>query len=102
MFKFYTKNRCKPPGYAKNLLRAIHIAAFILLANSPKLKAQTDPNQLNVQGIVYDEQEKVLAGASVKIQGSDKSVTTDNDGIFRLNGVKPNAILIVSYIGYGN
>lgn len=41
-----------------------------------------------------------LPGATVLVDGTAKGTTTDFDGSYVLNDVKPNAIIAISYIGY--
>ena len=43
-----------------------------------------------------------LPGATVLVKGTNNGTTTDFDGVFQLNGVAENAILVVSYIGFEN
>jgi TonB-linked SusC/RagA family outer membrane protein len=57
-------------------------------------KAQYVP----VKGIIRDSAGTPLAGASVKIKGSDKGTSTNNDGQFTLDA-KPGDVLIISYVG---
>ena len=55
-----------------------------------------------VTGTVYGETstgEEALIGANVVEKGTSNGVATDLDGNFRLK-VKPNAILVVSFVGY--
>lgn len=41
-----------------------------------------------------------LQGVTVKVKGSNLGTATDNNGNFKLNNVSPDAILVVSSIGY--
>ncbi|MDR3268580.1 MAG: TonB-dependent receptor [Tannerella sp.] len=63
-------------------------------------KQQADQEEgKKVSGIVTDEKGEPLAGASIMEKGIANGTVTDVDGKFRLN-VLPNAILVVSFIGY--
>jgi TonB-dependent starch-binding outer membrane protein SusC len=53
-----------------------------------------------VKGIVKDMDGKPLAGATVMVKGTKISVQTGEDGRFSLSAPE-NAVLVVSYIGYG-
>ncbi len=41
-----------------------------------------------------------IIGATVRIEGTDNATVTDLDGVASLRGVKPNAVYIVSCVGY--
>ena len=56
--------------------------------------------QATIQGIVRDDTGMVLPGASVVEKGTSNGTTTDFDGNFSINVSGPDAILVVSYIGY--
>ncbi|MCX2483818.1 SusC/RagA family TonB-linked outer membrane protein [Pedobacter sp. MR2016-24] len=53
-----------------------------------------------LHGVVYDESNKPLPGASVRIDGLDQTAVTNNMGIFFLKDPPSNGNLIVSYIGF--
>lgn len=55
-----------------------------------------------ISGYVYDEPEnKPLEGASVYLDGTTLSATTDSRGFFRINAPqKYNAALVISFIGF--
>src|SRR6185295_15425736 len=54
-----------------------------------------------VSGKITNEKGEPLAGATVIIQGQNKSVTTNNEGEFRIANTKPGKYtLTVSYVGY--
>ena len=54
--------------------------------------------QKTVSGVVEDQFDPV-AGANVVEKGTTNGTITDMDGKFTLN-VSPNAVLVVSFIGY--
>ena len=54
---------------------------------------------LNVNGIVVDENNEAVIGASILISGSKNGTKTDLDGKFTLKGVKASDKLVVSYVG---
>ena len=55
---------------------------------------------VNVTGTVTDENQDPLIGASVSVKGTSVAAVTDVDGNFSLDGVKNDAVIVVSYIGY--
>ncbi|WP_209401403.1 SusC/RagA family TonB-linked outer membrane protein [Pseudozobellia sp. WGM2] len=57
-------------------------------------------SQTTFQGLVLDENNVPLPGASVVIKGSSIGTATDFDGNFEIALPKGNEILLVSYIGY--
>ncbi|MFV0247341.1 MAG: SusC/RagA family TonB-linked outer membrane protein [Tenacibaculum sp.] len=57
------------------------------------------PVQQSVSGIVTDEKDLPLAGATVVEKGTNNGVSTDFDGNFTIK-VRANAILQISYLGY--
>jgi TonB-dependent starch-binding outer membrane protein SusC len=69
---------------------------------SPNADAtNVDVNSLiDVSGKVTDTEGNPLAGATVKVKGSDKLTTTNNAGVFVLKGVDNDAVLEISFIGY--
>ena len=54
---------------------------------------------ITVQGIVIDETDIPLIGATVQVKGGQAGAATDLYGNFTLT-VNKNATLVVSYIGY--
>ncbi len=55
---------------------------------------------INVRGRVVDEKGDPLAGATVNLKGTARSVITDNDGRFVMNNVTDDAILVITYLGF--
>lgn len=54
-----------------------------------------------IQGTIYDENTVPLEGVSVYYDGTTLGTTTNQNGQFEINSLAtPNAILVVSYIGY--
>lgn len=52
-----------------------------------------------VQGTVVDQSGPII-GASVVVKGTTRGNSTDVEGRYRLDGVKPGDVLQISYIGY--
>lgn len=79
----------------------------IFIREAPATDAQplsTSPpaaNDVQVSGTVVDSASgKPLAGVSIQIEGATAGTTTDANGHFSLS-VPDNAVLVVSYLGYG-
>lgn len=66
-----------------------------VMASSSVQQSQT----IKVKGQVVDQDGEPLIGATIKEKGATSGVITDYDGNFELN-VQPNAVLLVSYVGY--
>jgi len=52
-----------------------------------------------VAGIVYDESDMTIPGASILVKGSSTGTVSDENGHFTLN-VKPGVTLVISSVGY--
>ncbi|MCW3464888.1 TonB-dependent receptor [Chitinophaga nivalis] len=69
-----------------------------------KQRAATHPGtsqaSREVRGKVTDEQGTPLPGASIKVKGSNQATTTNNTGDFVLPDVAPDAVLVISFVGY--
>jgi len=57
---------------------------------------------IDVHGRVVDQEGKPLPGATVKVKGTGKSVSTNAKGEFYLEKVEENVVLVISFIGYLN
>lgn len=73
---------------------------FLSLATFSTLKAQNG----SLQGIVIDNKTKeTIVGANVLIKGTTKGASTDFDGKFEINNLKPGVYtLVISYISYNS
>jgi len=56
-------------------------------------------DKIKVTGKIVSEKGEPLAGASVRIKGTNIGTTTDADGIFNIN-VDDSAVLEISFLGY--
>ncbi|TZF83163.1 SusC/RagA family TonB-linked outer membrane protein [Pedobacter sp. BS3] len=55
---------------------------------------------IDIRGKVVDKQGQPLAGASVRVKGSNNATQTDVNGMFRLSGVSAGDVLQITYIGF--
>ncbi|HEU4606522.1 MAG TPA: SusC/RagA family TonB-linked outer membrane protein, partial [Chitinophagaceae bacterium] len=58
------------------------------------------PAFINVQGKVTDAGGMPLSGATVKVRGKKTGTTTNQLGVFSLNGVDGSDVLEISFVGY--
>jgi TonB-linked SusC/RagA family outer membrane protein len=70
---------------------------FFTVLSLPILHAQTT----TIKGVVTDENNQPLPGASLVVKGTTNGTQTDFDGNYTIDA-KNNAILVISYIGYEN
>lgn len=54
----------------------------------------------NVSGKITDENNEPLIGVNVIVKNTSKGTSTDFDGMYSLDNVDDDAVLIISYIGY--
>ena len=99
-------------AFSKKFLTALAISFFFSTAGSMDTMAgvsaakaslgvsEQQQQTISIKGTVTDSNGEAVIGASIFEKGSPKNGTvTDIDGLFTLK-VKPNATLIVSYIGF--
>lgn len=65
-----------------------------------KAIAANAPEAVIITGKITNEDGEPLIGATIAEKGSSNTTTTKDDGSFSLNVSKPNAVLVVSYVGY--
>jgi iron complex outermembrane receptor protein len=67
-----------------------------------KLKDETAdaPPMITLTGKITDEKGIPLVGVTIQVKGVQGGVTTDAEGIFHMAGVRENATLVLSSIGY--
>ena len=55
---------------------------------------------MNIKGSIADSAGNRLTGVTVQVNGTKKTTTTNNNGEFQLSGVKKNATLTLSIVGF--
>lgn len=70
-----------------------------IVLNKAALPAST-PAADTLRGRVTDNTGNPVPGATVQIKGTKKAAVTNGDGYFKMSGIEPDAVLIVSNIGY--
>jgi TonB-dependent starch-binding outer membrane protein SusC len=75
----------------------------IILTKNDATEILTELQQKQVTGIISDAATgEPLIGATVVVEGSTTGVVTGIDGKFSFDNLKPDAVLLVSYVGYLN
>ncbi|WP_148372490.1 SusC/RagA family TonB-linked outer membrane protein [Bacteroides bouchesdurhonensis] len=93
----HSKNTKKEPvGILKLFLLLLCMAGTSVFN---QVLAATDQEPLKVTGVVFDELDTPLPGATVQVDKSTKGVITDLDGKFEIE-VLPTDKLLISYVGY--
>jgi TonB-linked SusC/RagA family outer membrane protein len=55
---------------------------------------------IDINTTVLDERGSPLAGANIRVKGTNRMVITDRNGFFALNQLDDNAVLVISFLGY--
>ena len=71
-----------------------------LLAMLAGWSVSAQNRNLSVQGVVSDSNGEPLIGVMVYVQGNKSGSVTDAAGKYLLSGVRPNAVLVFSLMGY--
>ncbi|UKT62761.1 SusC/RagA family TonB-linked outer membrane protein [Pedobacter mucosus] len=83
----------------QNLLRLKRIGILLLMSMCIAIKVNA---QTKITGkVIAGDDNSPIIGASVKIKNAPGGTSTDNNGQFSLT-VSPNAVLVVSFIGFTN
>ena len=76
----------------KNFKNVLFVALFLITA--------TVLGQTKISGIIVDETNQPLPGASILEKGTKNGTETDFDGKFTLEAKSKSGVLVISYIGY--
>jgi iron complex outermembrane receptor protein len=60
------------------------------------------PLPIRITGIVKDENGVPLEGATISLKNGQATTVSKADGSFEINVPNPNAVLLISYVGYTN
>lgn len=80
--------------FKKNFLRSLALTLVMLMFTV------TYALNIPVSGVVVDEKNEPIIGASVFVKGTTNGTATDFDGKFNISVPDNNAVLVVTYIGY--
>mgnify|MGYP002619933685 CR=1 FL=1 len=67
--------------------------------NSPREDIPAPP-PADINGKITDENGAPLAGATIRVKGTDRVTASDINGNFSLTGVPDGAVLVITYVGY--
>ncbi|CAM4111748.1 TonB-linked outer membrane protein, SusC/RagA family [Pedobacter westerhofensis] len=103
-------NRLKTMGivtpYAARIAIIFKIVTLLTCGSAPHAHASAYKHpaalirNIDVHGRVVDDAGKGIEGAVVKIKDARRSVLSDHQGYFILNGVDDHAILIITHLGF--
>lgn len=71
----------------------------------PKLQpteSPLPPPPIDVTVVVQNTEGQPLEGASIRVKGTQRGITTDANGRAVLKAVGPNAVLVISFTGYSD
>jgi len=66
----------------------------------PSITFSFEDTTRTIVGQVLDEEKKPLSGATIQIKGTNVATVSDASGHFKLENVRENAILEISYVGF--
>jgi outer membrane receptor for ferrienterochelin and colicins len=76
------------------IISAVLLSAFLSASFADNSKGEA-PKTINISGTVTDQNsQEALAGALIKIEGTEIEVYTDLDGKFSINGIVPDTYKI--------
>src|SRR6476620_3524211 len=94
----YFKNKSTGNHRLFSMMKAFMV--FLLLMTTSVVFYGQDKVIAVVRGIVKNDADDILAGATVSIQGTKTFTTTKKDGTFELKNVPEEAVLVISYVGH--
>jgi TonB-dependent SusC/RagA subfamily outer membrane receptor len=65
-----------------------------------QVQVNSQPPPISISGKVINRDNEPLVGASVSEKGTKNTAMTKDDGSFSMTVSKPNAILVITYVGY--
>ena len=86
---------------SSRIIQHVLVGLFMIITVAfNSISAQSSSTEVNVIGIVNDEIGP-LTGVNIKLKGENVGAVTDKDGTFIFpKALKPNDVLIFSYLGY--
>lgn len=74
---------------------------FVLIKSAtPAVWVASNASIVNITGMIYDENNKALNGAAIKIKNSSRGTLTGESGFFVMHSVPVKTTLIITYVGY--
>jgi len=86
----------------QNLSYAIKSNSIIVKEKQLSVRFRTSElmSVIDITGKIVDENGSIISGATIKVKGEEQVVLSDAEGKFALRGLKSNAILVISYVGF--
>ena len=75
---------------------------LLLLAFFLGLSINSWAQKTEVSGVILDDKNLPLPAANILEKGTNRSVVTDFDGKFKISVSNPNAVLLVSFLGFAD
>lgn len=72
---------------------------YVIIRDKPVTR-KPGVDGMEITGVVKRENGEPLVGATIALKGTQLATSTDERGVFKLDGVKPGDILLVSSVGY--
>lgn len=82
----------------KNCWNSLMILALML--SIPLVVQSRDLPVDQITGQITDQNNEPLIGVNVLVKGTSKGTSTDFDGMYTLNDVADDAVLVITYVGY--
>ncbi|WP_236977211.1 SusC/RagA family TonB-linked outer membrane protein [Membranihabitans maritimus] len=85
------------------LFASISFGKYIEIGNNEEIgKVEVGKRGVNldISGVVTDQEGEVLIGVNILLKGTDNGTSTDFDGKYELSNVPEDGVLIASYVGY--
>ena len=93
-------NQCLP-GNAFEFIIKDQTIAIVVKADQTMFDRLTNYlSAIDIRAKITDKEGNALPGASIRLKIGNKVSNTDSNGMFTLNQVDPDAIVIISYVGY--
>ncbi len=107
MNRSFYKKASKLKGWLKSgiisgFMLCVVFCSFSISAHAEAVQEQLMQGIAKVTGKVADESGQGIPGVTVMEKGSTNGVITDIDGNYTINGLKPGAVLVYSFVGMKN
>jgi len=86
----------------RTIMLARRLPARISSGGLPIVEIPLLPPPVDVTVVVQDSAGQPLAGASIRVKGTQRGITTDANGYAVLKSIAPNSTLVISFTGYSN
>ncbi|MCD7935557.1 MAG: SusC/RagA family TonB-linked outer membrane protein [Tannerellaceae bacterium] len=95
---FFVQTICIFLIFGPGSLLSAHTEAYV--QQTPPEPIRQQESRIAVNGTITDHRGEELIGVNVYVEGTTAGTITNLDGEFSLNNIAPDAVLVVSYVGY--